>query len=292
MKKLPLTIILLVLFLALFFNLERVVPVGNEWVNMAPFIYVLSTLSIVFTILLRTFTHMKPTLVTMMWILFYLFLKLAVFNGTPFLGQSFSFVTLIEIAFLSGSVALAQAIGSQLQDFHDAVEKVIFANSGDSRKFSDEIENINSEIYRSRRYEHPLTMILVQPSQDSQQLMHNESVQEVYKSLTSRFVTISVAKVLRENIRRIDRLIELPTKGHYIVLTPETNRDQSARIVEKIREAARLLGTDVKVGVSSFPEDALNLEDLLRQAEDDLKKNQLEKIDAAQNDIDTHLNEK
>jgi len=63
-------------------------------------------------------------------------------------------------------------------------------------------------------------------------------------------------------------------------------------VVEKIREAARSLGTDVKVGVSSFPDDALNLEDLLRQAEDDLKKNQLEKIDAAQNEIDTHLNEK
>ena len=292
MKKLPLTIILLTLFLALFFNFERVVPAGNEWVNMAPFIYVLSTLAIIFTILLRTFTHMKPALVTVMWTLFYLFLKLAVFTGTPFWGQGFSLVTLIEITFLLGGVALAQAVGSQLQDFHDAVEKITFTNSSESLKFSDEIENINSEIYRSRRYEHPLTMILFQPSRDSQQLMMSESVQEVYRSLTSRFVAVSVAKVLRENIRRSDRLIELPNKGRYIVLTPETNKDQSARVVEKIREAARSLGTDVKVGVSSFPEDALNLEDLLRQAENDLKKNQIEKIAPIENDIDTVLSEK
>ena len=275
MKKLPLIIILLVLFLAVFFNLERAAPGGIEWVDLSPFIYVLSTLAIVFTILLRTFTHMKPAVVTMMWGLFYLFLKLAVFNGRPFWGQSFSIVTLLEIAFLLVGVVLAQAIGSQLQDFHDAVEKIIFANSADSRKFSDEIENINSEIYRSRRYKHPLTVILFQPSQDSKQLMVNKSVQEVYKSLTSRFVAVALAKVLRENIRRSDLLIELSKKGRYIVLATETEKDQSAQVVEKIREAARSLGTDVMVGVSSFPEDALNLEDLLKQAEDDLKKNQL-----------------
>lgn len=235
---------------------------------------------------------MQPAYMIVMWGLFYLFLKLAVFNGTPFWGQDFSIGTLFEIAFLLGGVALAQAVGSQLQDFHDAVEKITFADSAESRKFGDEIDNLNSEIYRSRRYDHPLTMILFQPSRDSQQLMLNKSVQEVYKSLTSRFVAISVAKVLRESIRRSDQLIELSNKGRYIVLTPETNREQSARVVEKIREAARSLGTDVTVGVSSFPDDALNLEDLIKQAEDDLSKNQLEKINALQNDVDTVLNGK
>lgn len=292
MKKLSLAIILLVLFLAIFFNLGRITPGGMELVDIGPFVYVLTTVAIVFTILLRTYTQMSSGTMVMMWALFYLFLKLAVFNGTPFWGQTFSIVTFIEFAFLLSGVALAQEVGRHLKEFHDAVETITFANSPDARKLSDEIENINTEIYRSRRYNHSLSMILFQPSRDSQQLMLNKSVQEVYKSLTSRFVAISVAKVLRENIRRSDKLIEQPEKGRYIVLTPETNRGQSARVVEKIREAALLLGTNVTVGVSTFPDDALNYEDLLKKAEDDLSKNQVEEFDASQNDIEAIVNEK
>lgn len=291
MKKLPLTIILLVLFLAVFFNLERIAPPDTGLFAIGSFVYILTTIAAVFTMLLRTFTHMKPAYMSIMWGLFYLFLKLSVFNGSPFWGQDFSVVTLVEIAFLLAGVALAQAIGSQLQNFNNAVETITFANSPESRNFRDEIENINSEIYRSRRYNHPLTMIMFQPSRDSQQLMLNKSVQEVYQSLTSRFVAISVAKVLRENIRRSDHLIEQPEKGRYIVLTPETDKEQSDRVIEKIREAARSLDTDVTVGVSSFPEDALNLEDLLKQAEVDLSKNLVNRIDAAQNNGDAVLNE-
>jgi len=292
MKKLPLTIILLILFLAVFFNFERILPGDMGLPAIGSFVYVLSTIAIVFTILLRMFTKMQPVYMTVMWSLFYLFLKLAVFTGTPFWGQNFGFVTLIEIGFLLVGVTLAHAVGSQLQDFHHAVEKITFAHSPESRKFSDEIENINSEIYRSRRYNHPLTMILFQPVRDSQEMFLNNAVQEVYQSLTSRFVAISVAKVLRENIRRSDHLLEQPEKGRYIVLTPETDKEQAVRVIEKIREAAHSLDTDVTVGVSSFPEDALNLEDLLKEVEVDLKRNQAMRIDAAQNDVNAVLNEK
>ena len=292
MKKLPLTIILLVLFLAVFFNFERILPGDMGLPAIGSFVYVLSTIAIVFTILLRMFTKMQPVYMTLMWSLFYLFLKLAVFTGTPFWGQNFGFATLIEIGFLLVGVTLAHAVGSQLQDFHHAVEKITFAHSPESRKFDDEIENINSEIYRSRRYNHPLTMILFQPARDSREMFLNNAVQEVYQSLTSRFVAISVAKVLRENIRRSDHLLEQPEKGRYIVLTPETDKEQAVRVIEKIREAAHSLDTDVTVGVSSFPEDALNLEDLLKEVEVDLKRNQAMRIDAAQNDVNAVLNEK
>ncbi len=221
MKKLPLSIILLVLFLAFFFNLERIDFDQQAFININTFVYVFSTISVVFTIMLPVLRRLNIAWLLIFWNFIFFLLKIFVYTDNPFWGGYNSYITVIEILMLSLGVALAHWVGWHLDDFQKAVENITFSEIKRASNLRDAVDSINNEIYRSRRYNHPLTMIMVEPLKGSQEMILNQSVREVQESMISRYVSISLARALREYIRRTDMLVEQPDRGRFIVLTPE-----------------------------------------------------------------------
>jgi hypothetical protein len=278
MKKLPLSIILLLMFMAFFYNLERFDVGSQSLININTFVYVLVTAAIIFIIMLRFFRSINIGWVFVIWIAVYSCLKFFFIKSTPVWGGYYTYVTLIEVGMLSLGTALARWVGWNLDDFEKAVENITFSEIKRSSNLKDATDSINNEIYRSRRYNHPMTMIIVEPLKGSQELILNQSVREVQESMISRYVSISLARALHEHIRRTDMLIEQPDKGRFIVMTPETDKLESDRVVSKIEEAAASIGAEVAVGVSAFPDDALTLEDMLARAEVDLAENEITRL--------------
>ncbi len=284
MKRLPISIIILILFLAFFFNLERI-DVGNqELININTFVYILSTVAIVFTVMLTVLRRMNTVVLIVFWNLFYIVLKLVVFEEIPFWGGYYSYITLVEFTMFSIGVVIAHWVGANMDDFEKAVENITFSEIKRASNLRDAVDSINNEIYRSRRYNHPLTMIMVEPLKGSQEMILNQSVREVQESMISRYVSISLARALREYIRRTDMLVEQPDKGRFIVITPETNKIESERVVGKIYQAASSIGAEVAVGLCAFPNDALTLEDMLCRAELDLAEKEIQKQETTQDD--------
>ena len=276
MKKLPSSIILLIWFLAFFFNLERLDVQQHELININTFVYILTTIAIVFTIMLSALRRLGTSWLLILWNLVYLVIKVFIYVDIPAWGGYYSYITLIEVVMLSSGVAIARWVGWNLDDFQKAVENITFAEIKKASSLKDAVESINNEIYRSRRYNHPLTMIMVEPLKGSQEMILNQSVREVQESMISRYVSISLARALREYIRRTDMLVEQPDKGRFIVITPETGKEESDRVVDKVYEAASSIGAEVAVGVCAFPDDALTLEDMLGRAEIDLAEKEIQ----------------
>ena len=284
MKRLPISIIILILFLAFFFNLERI-DVGNqELININTFVYILSTVAIVFTVMLTVLRRMNTVVLLLFWNLFYFVLKIVVFTEIPFWGGYYSYITLVEFTMFSIGVIIAHWVGANMDDFEKAVENITFSEIKRASNLRDAVDSINNEIYRSRRYNHPLTMIMVEPLKGSQEMILNQSVREVQESMISRYVSISLARALREYIRRTDMLVEQPDKGRFIVITPETNKVESERVVGKIYRAASSIGAEVAVGLCAFPNDALTLEDMLCRAELDLAEKEIQKQEITPDD--------
>jgi predicted signal transduction protein with EAL and GGDEF domain len=277
MKRLPLSLILLIWFLAFFYNLERLNIGAQNLININSFVYVLVTLAVIFTIMLHVLRRLNAAWVLILWNIAYIFIKVFVYSGKPYWGGIDTFITIVEITMLSVSVLLAHWAGMNLDDFEKAVENITFAEIKRASNLKDATESINSEIYRSRRYNHPWTMIMVEPLKGSQEMILNQSVREVQESMISRYVSISLARALRDYIRRTDMLVEQPEKGRFIVITPETGKVESNRVVSKIFEAAKSIGAEVAVGVCAFPDDALTLEDMLSRAEIDLAEKEIGK---------------
>jgi hypothetical protein len=90
---------------------------------------------------------------------------------------------------------LAQWLGRNLDDFEKAVENITFAEIKRASNLKDAVESINNEIYRSRRYNHPLTMIMVEPLKGSQEMILNQSVREVQESMISLMCHYAGARV-------------------------------------------------------------------------------------------------
>jgi len=289
MKRLPLSLILLMLFLAFFYNLERINVGTQDLVNINTFVYILVTIAVVFTIMLPALRRLNVAWILILWNLAFFILKIFVYSAKPFWGGINSFITIVETTMVSLAVSLARWVGWNLEDFEKAVENITFAEIKRASNLKDAAESINSEIYRSRRYNHPLTMIMVEPLKGSQEMILNQSVREVQESMISRYVSISLARALRDYIRRTDMLVEQPDKGRFIVITPETGKVESDRVVSKIFEAASSIGAEVAVGVCAFPDDALTLEDMLSRAEIDLAEKEIEKRVQNPDDQETRI---
>jgi len=291
MKKLPLSIILLLLFMAFFYNLERFDVGSQSLININTFVYALVTVAIVFIIMLRYFRHINIIWVFIFWLAVYASLKFFIIKTNPVWGGYYTYVTLLEVVMLSLGTSLARWVGWNLDDFEKAVENITFSEIKRSSNLKDATDSINNEIYRSRRYNHPMTMIVVEPLKGSKEMILNQSVREVQESMISRYVSIALARSLHKYIRRTDMLIEQPEKGRFIVMTPETDKLESDRVVSKIEEAAASIGAEVAVGVCAFPDDALTLEDMLARAEVDLAEKEISRLAKEHGGQETELSQ-
>jgi hypothetical protein len=270
--------------LAFFFNLERI-DIGNqELININTFVYILTTLAVVFIVMLTALRRLNIVVLLFIWDSLYLILKLTVYSAIPFWGGYYSYITLVEFTMFSLGVIIAHWVGANMDDFEKAVENITFSEIKHASNLRDAVDSINNEIYRSRRYNHPLTMIMVEPLKGSQEMILNQSVREVQEAMISRYVSISLARALREYIRRTDMLVEQPDKGRFIVITPETNKVESDRVISKIYQAASSIGAEVAVGLCAFPDDALTLEDMLCRAELDLAEEEIKRQEITRDD--------
>ena len=131
------------------------------------------------------------------------------------------------------------------------------------------------EMTRARRYEHPLTVLLVDI--DRWSVLSAErgkrGAQEQLSALAIR---------IRRLLRDVDA-IGLHGDGQLAILLPETPLDGALVVAGRIEEEAREdVGLSVQVGAAVFPDDAISVEGLLHEAEAALELAQLEGVAVAQ----------
>lgn len=80
------------------------------------------------------------------------------------------------------------------------------------------------------------------------------------------------ARVTAEATRRSDLTIKGSGQRQLVVLCPETGWAGAVLVAQKVDRALRReLGLELRIGVSTFPEDAYSLRELLDRAESELR---------------------
>ncbi len=268
MKHLRLSFISLLLVLALFFNIERLDLGAEDLINIPSFIYVY-VLGVVMALLFipALWSLSLPAVVAIGFVVFAL-LRLFVFTGQPLFGGLYSYVTITELAFLGLSILLTYRVARQLYDFEEAVANITFSDTYRRvPRLEDAQEQIQIELTRSRRYHSPLSVIIVGAKTETVQVRLHRTVQEVQRAMMTRYVYVSMARVISTVLRRTDLVIDQREKGRFIVLSPETNSEESEVVMERIQQAVgEQLGIEVTCSIATFPEDALTFEELLDRA--------------------------
>lgn len=261
MLKLRTTITGLIVWLFLFFNVERI----TEPLNIASFVYVLVPVSIGIVLLLpRVFKNIA----LLYWIIFVLIVYIickAIF-ASPFFSHNLS-VTITEIASIVVSLMLAGQVGHSIWDFENAIESLTFRQIGVPPRLYEttNTEDLYREVKRSRRFQHPLSLLVLRPNFDASKVSMNKMLIEFQQAMAERYVQARIAKLLSDELRDIDLVIM--ENGEFIVLLPETSRDEALHISERLQQAARVvLNVELLVGSAAFPDQAVTLTGLIDTA--------------------------
>ena len=191
MKRLPISIVYLVLFLFFFFNLERLDIYQENVINLDSFVYFLVTAVILSIILVPPIRKQSFTTLAILGGILYLLCKLLFSRQEFMLGGLNTYISIAEITLLTISIALANKIAKELDDFVKAVENITFAEFERVKTFSEGFEYARTEIYRSRRFQHPLTIILVEPQSETLDVLLHRTVVDVLRSMMMRYVSVS-----------------------------------------------------------------------------------------------------
>lgn len=275
MRTLKIYLVSLLVYLTFVFNLERLEwKAGIDGVGVHTFVYLLVLLSVATILLLSHVWHFSIFLHLFSWSVAYFALRLTLFNDAPVFGGIDTYKTVTEMAILWAAIGLAHQCAVQLDKFESFIEEVYLpVRERRIRQAQVARDEINTEFIRSRRHQHPLSLVAISPDVKAGGSGIKVAVDEIQRHMVNRFITASVAKIITTEARRTDMIIsQSDEKGLFFVLCPETKGDDSIALAERIRAAALdHLGISVNYGIASFPDEALTYEELVKRAEQHLQ---------------------
>jgi len=132
---------------------------------------------------------------------------------------------------------------------------------------------ITREFYRSQRYGHPLSCIMID-------LDHFKAVNDTEGHLVGDQVLKGVANLLQSNLRKTDFLARYGGE-EFVVLLPEADREAASVLAEKLRLTVqqnsfdiegRTIRVSISLGIATFSKDSPihDEEELVRRADENL----------------------
>ena len=262
-------VVLVLIYLVIVFSLERLDVVVPGMFNLHPFAYVLVVLAMILTIIIPQLRRASIYLLIPLWGGVYLVL------WSLLLGQFTSFtydklqVAIIEIVLVTTGVLLAHGLARHITQVEDTIESLAFGEiPGRATCLEDAAEAIKVELTRSRRYNHPLTVMVLEPDPETLQESLQRTLQEIRLNMARRYANARLCQILNETARRTDLVLQQAKKGRFVILCPETEPHASTILANRIQSLAHEnLGISILWGTAAFPAEAVTFDELLQKAE-------------------------
>ena len=271
MRLLKIHLFSLLFAYGIFFNIERLDFGIENVLNIQTFVYVLVLLVTTIILILPVFSQYRVTLAIGFALGLYLLGKIVFFMDRPFFGGIYTYVSITEMAFLAIIAFISQRLSQSLNEFQQGLEAMTMSlGGGHLQTISKASGDIRREITRSRHYHRPLSIIVVEPNQQSFYLALPRIFEELQKETINRYARIKLARTMHQHLRLMDLVLEEDDSNRFVILCPEADDQGSAVIVERIQRVMNQTGIVTKCSTATFPEDALTFDGLLNQAREKL----------------------
>ena len=273
MKNLKWTLIILLFYIAVFFNLERLDLKVENAIDIDSFVYGIGLIIVILTIIFPKFLRLNKAIGIFSIFVVYLFCKIVLFNHKPIFGGIYTYIFITELTLLAILYFLVSNVAVALNEFEKAVEVISLPDSSNRIQSIEQARvKAQEEMIRSRRFSRPLSLIIVEPESDFSKIAINNILLQTQRSMMKRFAFIKLGELISSLLRRTDMIIEQIEKNRFVLLCPETSDLQLNILVDRIKKlTAERLSLPVKSGFSTFPNNSLTLEELLKEAETELK---------------------
>lgn len=274
MTSLRRSILFLIVYLSILFNIERLDLGQVNLINISTLVYVLSFLSCITILFFPWMSRQKPGLLVGLWAALYLASRAALawyIPRSPMLGGVYTYLTIAELALVIVAVLFSIDVARNLMDFDDAVRIITFRGTSQRvqtmEQASDEIQR---EVLRSRRHLYPFSVIVLEPDTKTVSLMLNKAVQEIQKSMMTHYALSDIVRIVSNLVRRTDLIIDQAAeKNNIIIFSPDTDQNSAALLKSRILNSlSRQIDVQIQAAEATFPEDALTFDELVKIAQE------------------------
>ena len=259
MNRMRFLVAILVIWLFLFYNIERL----SEPIDIAGVAYTFVPIVAALTISMPRLRQVPLWALLLMPVPVFLVLK--VLAGYPLWGAAMP-LTVTEVCVIAVTIILSRWVSNGVSEFENAIARITMGQLDvRARSPSTGQAEMHREIRRARHYQRPLTLMAVGVEEKSIQVALDRMVREVQQAMMMRCVLSGVAKTLCQKLE--DYNVIAQTNNHFLILLPEVSSDQLAELASRLRQAvSEEVGANLQIGIASFPDDAVTFESLVDRA--------------------------
>ena len=266
MKRLPRAIISIVLYLTVLYNIERITINNVSVIDIKGFVYALVIIFVLLILLFKFFRKQSIAMLMLFSLLTYVVGKFGVFRYWTDWSSNSAYLVITEATLIWIGVLLAHRAGIYIEDFEEAVKNISFSGIERSKEIGKTTDDIRVEMYRSRRYNHPLTMVIIEPETVPLEMDLNIAIKEVQQSVIGRYYAVNMARAIDDDLRLVDTIIDINQGKRFAILYPETTRENALPLIERVHGIAKNMGISIRSGIASFPEDAVTFDELMKKS--------------------------
>ena len=272
MRRLRNSIVFLVVHLTIVFNIERPDIGVAAAINLDTAVYGLTAIAVIMILFVKGLKTLQQPVLILLWAGAYIAMKLMLLSQSPLLGGIHTYTSFTELGLLLIAVFLAQKVALNIEEFEQAIRNFAFASNSKIRQVREAEEEIQAEIYRSRRFQRSLSLIVLEQDGSKIQENINKMVQDAQRSLTEQYISVMVARELSAQLRQTDILLEHDKSGRLIIVSPDTDDEGTRAFIHRLQSLTRHGVFTLNFGAATFPDHALTFDQLLERAELDLEK--------------------
>lgn len=163
--------------------------------------------------------------------------------------------------------------------------------------FGDAVADLNAELTRARRYEHPVSLLVMS--------MHNGKGREaseagaggsggngsgvLLESQLPHLIALLVASILNEVLRESDILTYDAIADRFVVLLPESDAEKARQAVVRLDRMMReRMLIRIRAGMAVFPEQGLTVSELLEEGETAWTRDPVDPVGSAEAEVEAH----
>jgi GGDEF domain-containing protein len=259
MKRMRVLVAMLIIWLFLFYNIERL----SRPVDIAGLAYTFVPLMAVLTMLVPGFRKLPLWVLLGVPIPIYLALK----AWTPYevWGAAMP-LTVTEICVIVITTLLARWVSSGVDEFESAIARITIGQVDSLPKsFATGQAEMYREVRRARQHQRPLALMAIGVEEKSIQVALDRMVHEAQQAMMKRYVLSDVARTLCDELE--DYNIIAQSNDHFLVLLPEVTLEQLSDLSGRLHSVlSDRLGVTLQIGSASFPEDAVTFKSLVEKA--------------------------
>lgn len=273
MLRLNRYLLVLVIWLSFFFNIERL-DLGvtePDLFNIASPIYVAVVAVVALGLLIPQVKRIPMWQMQLVSVL--PFIAAHLISDRPTWGGAYTYISLFELTSVLISATIAYVIGSLSVEFVEAVRSLMLSDMEGRVYRKEQAESsIKREMQFARRANRPLSIMVIDVDAKAVPLAMQAAEKEVQQILVKRHRLVAVTRLLARNLRRTDFVVDQTDEGRIVLIMPEMEKTQTistlTRMDQRVQER---LGFSLRFGVASFPDQGVTFEELAHQAESDLK---------------------